>query len=105
MKKLSGLAYLFKAFSDKNRLKIIQLVYKGGLKCSLGKNGKCEDRTCIKDLAKHLKIGLPTVSHHVKELANAGLLKTEKQGRWSFLQINPNRFRELNDFLQLIIKK
>lgn len=105
MTKIIDIADLFKAFSDASRLKIIQLIYKGGLKCSLNKKGKCEDRTCVKDLAKHLKIGLPTVSHHVKELARAGLIKTEKQGRWSYLQINPKRFNELIDFLQTFTNK
>lgn len=102
MKKISELAYLFKALSDKNRLKIIQQINKRDLKCSLNKKGKCEDRTCIKDLAKHLKIGLPTVSHHVKELVNTGLLKTEKQGRWSYLQIDKKRFHEIMDYLKLL---
>jgi len=100
MKKLSKLANLFKVFSDENRLKIIQLINKRDLKCSLNKKGKCEDRTCIKDLAKHLKIGLPTVSHHVKELVNAGLIKTEKKGRWSYLQIDQKRFQEIINFLK-----
>jgi len=105
MKKLSELVYLFKAFSDENRLKIIQQINKRDLKCSLNKKGKCEDRTCIKDLAKKLKIGLPTVSHHVKELVRSGIIKTEKQGRWSYLQINPKRFHELIAFLQTFINK
>ena len=105
MKKIATIANLFKAFSDENRIKILQLVGMRDLKCSLNKRGKCEDRACIKDLSKKLKIGLPTVSHHVKELARAGLIKTEKQGRWSYLQVNPKRFHELISFLQTFINK
>jgi ArsR family transcriptional regulator, arsenate/arsenite/antimonite-responsive transcriptional repressor len=103
MKKLTGIANLFKSLSDENRLKIIQMVRKGDLKCLLNKNCGCEDRTCIKDLSKHLKIGLPTVSHHIKELTRSGIIKTEKKGRWSYLQINPKYLSNLNNFLNTLI--
>jgi len=103
MKKLTLISNLFKALSDENRLNIIQMVYKGDLKCALNKKGECKDRTCVKNLREHLKIGLPTVSHHVKELTRAGLIKTKKEGRWSYLQINPKYFRALTDFLKAFI--
>ncbi len=98
---LTNLTILSKALSDENRLKILLQVHKENLKCMLNKKGQCEDQTCINDLNKKLNISLPTVSHHVKELVNAGLLTTKKQGRWSYLQINPKRFKELATFLSL----
>lgn len=88
MQKEITLSNLFKALSDDNRLQIVQLVYKKNLRCELDKDGKCADLACMKYLAKHLKIGLPTISHHVKELANVGIIVTKKEGRWSYLQIN-----------------
>lgn len=100
-KKLTNLALLFKTLSDENRLKIIGFVHKRNLRCVLNTKGQCEDQTCIKDLTKNLDISLPTVSHHVKELVNAGLLTIKKQGRWSYLTINPQRFKEILDFLSL----
>jgi DNA-binding transcriptional ArsR family regulator len=32
-------------------------------------------------LGKGLRIGQPTVSHHLKELARAGLIRTRKKGQ------------------------
>jgi len=100
-KKLKKLSWFFKALSDENRLKILVYVQKRDLKCRLNKEGKCEDQACIKGLHKHLKITLPTVSHHVKELSTAGLIVTKKQGRWSYLRINPEYFKKINTFISL----
>ena len=100
-KKLTNLIPLFEALSDENRLKIIAHVKKRALKCALDKNGECKDQTCIKDIEKKLDISLPTVSYHVKELVNAGLLTTKKKGRWSYLQINPKCFKEVMEFLTI----
>jgi DNA-binding transcriptional ArsR family regulator len=38
-------------------------------------------RLCIGELGKGLGIGQPTVSHHLKELARAGLISTRKCGQ------------------------
>ena len=103
MDKLKKITGLFKALSDENRLKIVDFIRKNEIKCSLNDKGKCKDKTCINDLGKYLKIGLPTVSHHVKELTRAEILITEKSGRWSYLRINPKRIAEITDFLNLFI--
>ena len=44
---------------------------------------------CVSDIIGSLKIGAPTVSHHLKELSNAGLIVTERQGK--FLIARPIR--------------
>ncbi|MCK5609764.1 winged helix-turn-helix transcriptional regulator [Candidatus Pacearchaeota archaeon] len=99
MIKNNDLTPIFKALSDKNRLQILEHIYSQKLKCSLNDEGKCKDKTCIKDLSGCLKISMPTISHHVKELSNAGLIITKKKGRWSYLEINPKNFKETNKFL------
>src|SRR5271156_6425905 len=38
-------------------------------------------RFCVGELGKGLGIGQPTVSHHLKELARAGLISTRKCGQ------------------------
>jgi len=98
-KETAKMAPLFKALSDGNRLKILQFVRAGDYRCDAKKGGQCKDRTCLKDLTAKLKIGFPTVSHHVKELTRAGILTTEKEGRWSRLRVNTKRLAEMADFL------
>ncbi len=41
----------------------------------------------------------PTVSHHTKVLAEAGLITGEKRGRWVWWSIVPERMAELHDAL------
>lgn len=101
MNKKNKLSVIFKVLSDENRLRILTLVHRQKLKCPSEKEGQCEKRTCINDLNKQLKISLPTVSHHVKELVNAGILTIKKEGRWSYLQTNPKSLKEAADFLLL----
>ncbi len=38
-------------------------------------------RLCVGELGKGLGIGQPTVSHHLKELTRAGLIRTCKSGQ------------------------
>jgi DNA-binding transcriptional ArsR family regulator len=38
-------------------------------------------RFCVGELGKGLGIGQPTVSHHLRELARAGLIRTRRAGQ------------------------
>jgi DNA-binding transcriptional ArsR family regulator len=49
----------------------------------------------IHDIIKSLKIGAPTVSHHLKELANADLIITERQGKYLRAKINETTINEV----------
>jgi len=44
-----------------------------------------------------LSIGAPTVSHHMKELTGAGLVITERKGKFLTARINDELIRELSD--------
>jgi ArsR family transcriptional regulator len=58
-----------KALGDMNRLKILNyLSNKGGC-------GECSDLGDVVDLAQ------PSISHHIKILADCGLIDSEKEGR------------------------
>lgn len=63
-------ARIFKAFCDANRLTILSLL-KSGEKCA------CE-------LLDELQIGQPTLSHHMKILCDAGIIKGRKDGKWTY---------------------
>ncbi len=91
------LAKIFKALSEENRLKILSNILKKEWKCQQGEC--CDKNVCIKDFSKPLTISFATISHHVKELANAGLITTKKEGRWIYCQINIKAFKKAQKFL------
>ncbi|HWI02965.1 MAG TPA: metalloregulator ArsR/SmtB family transcription factor [Acidimicrobiales bacterium] len=51
------------------------------------------------DLVEPLGRTQPTVSHHVKILADAGLIVGEKRGRWVWYRPVPERLAEVRRFL------
>jgi ArsR family transcriptional regulator len=81
-KTLSNAQYadIFKALSNPHRLKIFMRLAGcgpgGGLCCAEDKVSEC-----VGDLGSNLGIAPSTVSHHLKELYRAGLIKTERQGQ------------------------
>lgn len=75
-------AKIMKALSHPNRLEIYLSIVKGEQK------GFAANECYVTDLIENLKIGAPTVSHHIKELVNAGLITTERQGK--FIVATPN---------------
>ena len=52
------------------------------------------------DLTEPLGLSQPTVSHHLKVLADAGLLEREKRGRWAYYRAVPDAFEALARVLQ-----
>ncbi|HON05231.1 MAG TPA: metalloregulator ArsR/SmtB family transcription factor [bacterium] len=97
-----NLTNIFKALADKNRLKILLFISKHECKCRENKFS-CWNETCIKDLKKQLKITMPTISHHIKKLVNAGFVNTKKEGKWVYCVINKEKFKEANKFLKQFI--
>ena len=71
------LAKIFKALSNENRLDIYLEILKSSEK-SFEDNYPCE--CFITEIITKFNIGAPTISHHLKELSNAGLIMTEKRG-------------------------
>lgn len=69
---------LFKALADPNRLRLLSII----------KNASSGE-TCVCDLTEPLDLGQPTVSHHLKILVDAGLLRREKRGSWAYFSLIP----------------
>jgi len=46
---------------------------------------------CVCDLTPALDVAQPTVSHHLRVLADAGLVEREQRGRWAFFRLVPER--------------
>lgn len=80
------LAGAFAALSDPVRLRLLSLIADAGEVCA------CE-------LLEPLGKAQPTVSHHTKALADAGLIVGAKRGRWVWWSIVPERVAMLADAL------
>jgi ArsR family transcriptional regulator, arsenate/arsenite/antimonite-responsive transcriptional repressor len=72
------LAAVFAALGDPTRLRLLSLVAANGEVCSC-------------DLEEPLGRSQPTVSHHTRILAEAGLLQGEKRGRWTWWRVVPDQ--------------
>ena len=74
----ADLASVFAALSDPVRLRLLSLVAATGEVCSC-------------NLLAPLGKAQPTVSHHTKVLADAGLISCERRGRWVWWSLVPER--------------
>jgi ArsR family transcriptional regulator len=79
-------ASMFAALGDPTRLRLLSLV-------------ACEGEVCSCDLEEPLGKSQPTISHHTRTLAEAGLLVGEKRGRWTWWSIDPARVEVLRRVL------
>ena len=66
---------MFRAFSDRTRLRIMHLLRPGEL--------------CVCDLVNVLGVPQPKISRHLSYLRRAGLVKGRKVGLWSYYQLTP----------------
>jgi ArsR family transcriptional regulator len=56
-------------------------------------------RATTTELAAHLGLTQPTVSHHLGTLHDAGFLVRERQGRQTFYAVQPDAFEALQQLL------
>lgn len=66
---------IFKAFSDKKRVRILELLCESEEECA-----------CV--LLDDLRISQATLSHHMKILCESGIVKSRKAGKWNYYSIN-----------------
>lgn len=70
------LARIFKALSDPTRVRLLSLIA-----------AHSEGEACVCDLTDPIGLSQPTVSHHLKQLMDAGLITREQRGRWSYYRV------------------
>jgi ArsR family transcriptional regulator, arsenate/arsenite/antimonite-responsive transcriptional repressor len=84
----------FKALGDPARIRILEFLFRPEAECC-----SFEDKVCACDVEGILGLSQPAVSHHLKILVQAGLVLSEKDGRWVYYRINRPRFREVAQWL------
>lgn len=95
----SEAARVFKALADENRLAIFELLRKRCTDDGCDTNESGIERT-VSEIAKTFDLALSTVSHHLKELRNAGLVTCEKHGQRVHCSVNWEVLTSLQRFLQ-----
>ena len=86
---LKQLEKIAKALGDVNRLRILRLI------AQHGGTGACSAvQECV-------NLAQPSVSHHIKILAEAGLIEAEKEGRNYKYKLRRETLRLFMDELQL----
>ena len=79
-------ASMLKALADPTRLRLFSLIAAAGEQCAC-------------DLTEPLGVSQPTVSHHLKVLHDAGLVRREQRGKWAFYAADRDRLGALSRFL------
>jgi ArsR family transcriptional regulator, arsenate/arsenite/antimonite-responsive transcriptional repressor len=79
---------ILKALADPRRYELLEQIAKSG--CPLG----CSDALSA------LRIAPATLSHHIRELENAGLIEVEREGRFHNLKIKPGALEHLAETLR-----
>ena len=90
-------ADIFKALSNPNRLKIFQRLASCCRPGTISVIDACET-ACVGDLGRELDIVASTVSHHIKELRQAGLIRTRGRGQKIECWIDPEIVDQLRRF-------
>jgi ArsR family transcriptional regulator len=84
------LARVFKALGDPTRVRLVSLIA-----------AAAGAEACICDLTDPVGLSQPTVSHHMKVLAQAGLVTREQRGRWAYFRLVSGAFDALREALSL----
>jgi len=85
---LDEYAIIFKAMSDETRLKILTMLFNG--------------KTCACHLLEEFQFTQPTLSYHMKQLTDSGLVEAEKIGKWVHYSINKKRVELLSVFISKV---
>lgn len=81
-------APMFKALGDPVRLRLASLI-------------ASQAEVCVCDLTGEFAVGAPTVSHHLRVLREAGLVRSERRGTWVYYSIRHEALAQLGRLLSV----
>ena len=70
------LAKVFKALGDPTRVRLLSII-----------GAHADGEACVCDLTDPVGLSQPTVSHHLKQLVEAGLVTREQRGKWAYYRL------------------
>ena len=87
-------AAVFRALSNPHRLQIFHLLTgccEPGTQCAADEMLSC----CVGDLNQQVDIASSTLSHHLRELHQAGLIEMQRRGKQVFCSVNPDTLAQI----------
>jgi ArsR family transcriptional regulator len=89
-KDVAPYAVLFRALADETRLDILGFLAAAG------------DAICVCEIEDHVKLlSQPTISHHLRQLREAGLVTAERRGTWIYYAVDKSMRARLTEFVAL----
>jgi ArsR family transcriptional regulator, arsenate/arsenite/antimonite-responsive transcriptional repressor len=85
------LAAVLKVIAEPTRLRLLSLVA-----------AEQDGEECICNLTERVGISQPTVSHHMKVLADAGLVEREQRGKWAYFRLIPGALDALGQVVSTV---
>jgi DNA-binding transcriptional ArsR family regulator len=95
------LAPAFKALGDPTRLRIFQTLRCCAQTVEVDDAGECRPAGSLSvgEVCCRLDGSMSTISHHLKELRLAGLIRMERRGRWIYCSVNPEALARIREFI------
>jgi ArsR family transcriptional regulator len=100
-KNIEEFAEIFKALANPNRLKIFMRLTAcclPGTVTSIHPGTGEAGCACVGELGKDLDIVPSTISHHIRELRQAGLIRMKRRGQKMECWIDPETLKALQSF-------
>ena len=82
-------ATVFKALAHPHRVQVVNLLVRSGFP------------VCVCDLTAAVGLAQSTVSHHLRLLVEAGLLRREQRGTWAYYSVDRDAMRRLSAVVAL----
>jgi ArsR family transcriptional regulator len=82
-------ATVFKALAHPHRVQLMNLLVRTGFP------------VCVCDLTEAMRLAQSTVSHHLRLLVQAGLLRREQRGIWAYYSVDHDGMRRLSAVVAL----
>jgi ArsR family transcriptional regulator len=76
---------MLKALADPIRLRLFSTIA-----------SRAGGEACVCDISDGIDVKQPTISHHLKVLRDAGLLRSERRASWVYYALAPDAMRTLS---------
>jgi ArsR family transcriptional regulator, arsenate/arsenite/antimonite-responsive transcriptional repressor len=80
---------LFQALADRTRLRVVNMLAQAD-----------GDAVCVCEFQEALALKQPTVSYHLKQLVDAGMIAREQRGRFAFYALRQGALEQIAELVR-----